>query len=333
MDGTVIGVGSFTQPATAINQIIAIPSNLDSLDIYNYTQAALTGGNGYHFRWQRGFPNQTLGIYEAIGAANAVTAGVTVNGAFNLYDPSANPVGALNNGSTGVTAVSTATPPVVTVGSTAGMAPGSVVRMINIAGAQQLGGLDFTVGYGTFNATHFSLDYMSTLAVAGTTGSFYPILYDPLFYPRRRTITAITQATNAVITLSVTHGYIVGQEVRIHVPAQFGMTQIDGLQGAIIAIDTATGNGHNTITVNINSTGFSPFVFPLTAAVPFTPAEIVPIGEDTATALNLNQNILSDATVNTGFYGMILAAGALLPAGVAGDVVFWQANKAQFGGL
>jgi hypothetical protein len=333
MDGTVIGVGSFTQPATAVNQIIAIPSNCDSLDIYNYTQASLTGGNGYHFRWQRGFPVPTVGIYEAVGGGSAVTAGVTVAGAFTLYDPSANPVGALNNGSTGVTAVSTATPPVVTVGSTAGMAPGSVVRMIDVTSAQQLGGIDFTVGYGTFNATHFSLDYMSTLATAGTTGSFYPILFNPLFYPVRRTITNITQAANAVITLSVTHGYQVGQEVRINCPAACGMTQIDGMQGAIIAIDTATGNGHNTITVNINTTGFSAFTFPITTAVPFTPAEVVPIGEDTATALNLNQNILSDATVNTGYYGMILAAGALLPAGVAGDVIFWQSNKAQFGGL
>jgi hypothetical protein len=301
MDGTVIGVGSFTQPATAVNQIIAIPSNLDSLDIYNYTQAALTGGNAYHIRWQRGFPSPTIGIYEAIGGAGAVTAGVTAVGAFTLYDPSQSPVGALDNGSTGVTAVTTATPPVVTVGSTAGMAPGSVVRMIDILGAQQLGGIDFTVGYGTFSATTFSLDYMSTLAVAGTTGSFYPILFDPLFYPRRRIITNITRAAQAVITLSVTHGYIVGQEVRINCPAANGMTQIDGLQGAIVAINTATAPGGNTITVNINTTGFSAFAFPISTAVPFTPAEVVPIGEDTATALNLNQNILSDATVNTGY--------------------------------
>jgi hypothetical protein len=48
--------------------------------------------------------------------------------------------------------------------------------------------------------------------------------------------------------------YIVGQLVRLTVPYSFGMFQANGLTGQILAI-----NG-NTMTLNINSSGFDPFV-------------------------------------------------------------------------
>jgi hypothetical protein len=61
--------------------------------------------------------------------------------------------------------------------------------------------------------------------------------------------------------------------------------------------------------------------------VPFTPAEVVPVGEDTGTALASNLNILADATVNTGYIGLQLATGANLPAGIANQTVYWVAGK------
>jgi hypothetical protein len=56
---------------------------------------------------------------------------------------------------------------------------------------------------------------------------------------------------------------------------------------------------------------------------------VIPIGEDTATAIAQSQNILSDATTNQGYIGVILAAGVASPAGQANDVIYWQAGTAD----
>jgi len=152
------------------------------------------------------------------------------------------------------------------------------------------------------------------------------IKYDPIFYPRRRFITKITQASLAVVTMCVTHGYKVGQLVRMVVPDAFGMTQMNGLQATVVAVNTTTTSG-NTITLDIDSSAFSAFAFPVTADVPFSYAEVVPMGEDTAYALSQGVDILSDATVNTAEIGIILSAGDLAPAGNADDVIFWTAGS------
>jgi hypothetical protein len=329
---TVILQGRFT--STGANQTIQLRSDVDWMKVYNTTIAAnnQTTAVGVEFYWQRGFPAGSEWMYLKSNAANAANLSqFLTTGGFTLVDSSANPNAALNNGSTGISAISNANPPVVTVGSTTGMAPGNVVRIYNVVGAQQLGGFDFTVGYGTFSGTTFSLDYMSAIAAAaapGANASFRVINFDPIFYPRRRYITKITQASQAVVSLSVTHGYQVGQLVRFVVPAAFGMVEMDGLQGTIVAINTATtAVTGNTITVNIDSSSFTAFAWPLTNAVPFTAAEVVPIGEDTSQALLSNVDILSDATINTGYIGMILAGGANLPGGANGNVMYWVAGK------
>lgn len=364
MDGTIIGQGSFLQPATAVAQIIQIPSNVDSLEVWNYTQAnqsTAAGANGYHFFWQRGngsnlMGDGTQGIVDIAGAAGAVTVNVTASGSFILYDPSTVVAGAKNNGSTGVSALTAANPAVATVGSTAGLSAGSVIRFDTLAGVKQgiFNGIDFSVGYGTLNSTHFSVDYLNSTGSTTGTGNWRIVPSNPSFYPRRRTITNISAANPAVITLSVDHGFTVGQEVRLSLP---GGSAVWGTYAAlsnyggygngqamsvtpnsyiITAVDTATGNGHNTITINANTSGFGSFLTQWESITPpYTPAQVIPIGEDTATALAQMPPLseLADATYNTGYLGMVLAAGATAPAGIAADTVFWVARKATYGGL
>jgi hypothetical protein len=134
------------------------------------------------------------------------------------------------------------------------------------------------------------------------------------------------------VTLSVTHGYTVGQQISFVIPTvtalAFGMTELDGTEATIVAIGQADVNGFtNTITVDVDTTGFTAFAFPLTTDPGFTPAQVIPVGENTATALNYGQNILADATVNTGNIGIQLMAGAASPAGSQGDVIYWVAGK------
>lgn len=328
MDNTIIQQGRFT--SAGANVTLQIRSDLDWMKVYNYTVAGAnqTTAVGVEYYWQRGMAAGTGIEYKKSNAAAAanLTAAMT-SGGFTLIDSSVQVPGALNNGSTGISAISNATPPVVTVGSTAGMAAGSVVRLFNVANGQQVGGMDFTVGYNTFSGTTFSLDYMSSLgAGVGATGSFRVIPFDPIFYPRRRFISKVTTGATTLVTMSVTHGYQVGQAVRFIVPSAFGMTQLDGLIGNITAIDTTTTTG-NTITVDIDSSGFTAFAFPASTAVPISFAEVVPVGENTAVALNAGADILSDATINTAYIGMILGAGANGPAGQNNDVVYWVAGK------
>lgn len=324
MDNTIIQQGRFTSAGSAVT--IQLRSGVDWMKVYNTTVAAgaQTTAVGVEYYWQAGFPQDAAWEYKKAGAGVAGANLVTYNtsGGFTLVDSSANPNG---NANATVTAVSNAAIPVVSNSGTNGLVAGQIVRMSNVASANQIGGMDFTVGYNTLTSGTFSLDYMAQI-VAGTTGTWRLIKYDPIFYPRRRYITKITAASQAVVTMSVTHGYKVGQLVRMVVPAEFGMVEMNNLQATIVAVDTTTTTG-NSITLNIDSSAFTAFAFPLSAVAPFTFAQVVPMGEDTPYALSQEVDILSDATENTGYIGMQLAAGANSPAGVTSDVIYWVAGK------
>lgn len=322
-NNSVILQGSFI--STGANYFVPLRSGVTWMKSWNTTLLASPANNDCLIaEWYAPMPSGAGIFWDYVSASTATEPTYEAVGGFYLTDTSLTAAGTINST---ITAVSSASIPVVTNSGTNGLAAGSIVRLYNIAGAQQLGGLDFTVGYNTLSSTTFSLDYMAQI-VAGTTGSWAYIKYDPIFYPRRRYITKITQASQAVVTLSVTHGYQVGQVVRFSIPDIFGMVQLNGLQGTITAINTATtGAGSNSITVNINTSGFNAFTFPLTAVgLAFTPAEVIPMGEDTSTALADGLNILSDATINTAQIGMTLTGGATSPAGATDNVIVWQAG-------
>jgi hypothetical protein len=328
MDNTILQQGRFTSDGSSI--VIDLRSDVDWMMVYNITQAAAaqTTAVGVKYYWQRGFPNGAKWVTFKSNAANAANLDqyLTSNG-FTLLDSSLQTQGSYHAIGSGVggTAISNAAIPVATNSGVNGLVAGDIVRFSPVTGGNQLAGLDFTVGYNTLTNTTFSLDYMAQI-VAATTFGWRKIEFNPIFYPRRRYITSITQAAEAVVTLSVTHGYQVGQLVRMVVPSSYGMSQMNGILATIIDIDTDTAAG-NTITLNVDSSSFDAFAFPLTAAAPFSPAECVPVGEDTATALSFGVDVLSDATLNTAFIGLELAGGASNPAGADNDVIYWVAGK------
>jgi len=323
MDNTIIQQGRFTSTGASVR--VPIRSDVDWMAVYNVTQAAAsqTTAIGVKYYWQRGFPAGAKWSTLKSNSANAANleAYATTLG-FTLFDTSLQTVGSLN---ATITAISGAAIPVVSNSGTNGIAVGDVVRITNAVGGAQLGGIDFTVGYNTLTSGTFSLDYMPQI-VASTTGDWRKINFQPLFYPRRRVITNITTASQAVVTLSVVHQYIVGQSIRMVVPDVFGMTEMDGILANIVAVDETPTTG-NTITIDVDSSAFTTFAFPLTAISPFTPAETVPVGEDTSSALALGADILADATVNRGSIGMMLQGGSSCPAGADNDVIYWVAGK------
>jgi len=313
-----IAQGSFV--STGATKLLELPYGVDYLEIDNYTTLAAGGAaTGVSFEWQRGYTADYGIEYTKLAADESITKVVITTGGFTEYKSSDNPVGALNATITAVTAAAT---PLVELTNTHldNIKAGDVVRMIGVTGAHQLGGIDFTVDTVTLD-TSFELAYMAQI-VAGTTGSLRKIKYAPLFYPAVRTITKISKAASAVVTMSVTHEITVGQKVSFRVPADFDMVEMDGLEGTVTAIDTA----NNTITVDIDSTGFTTFAWPLTADGDFTPAQVVPIGKDTHEDY---AGTFSDARRNNGTMGMILAAGTHSPAGVNDDVIYWRAYKSD----
>lgn len=345
--------GRFTSTGAA--QTIQLRSDLDWMWVYNQTvQYADGAGTGAEFYWQRGMAQGQGTIYTKTTATNALAvAQIAATAGFYLVDSSVNIPGA-STALTGITGNAGAfTSPQVLTGNTNGLPvtavvgadnPAGVVRIFNTVGAQQLGGMDFTVANVVSN-TSFDLINMPAIATA-TTGTYRVIPFDPLYYPTVRLITKIVvatagtaaagnpamQANQALVTLSVTHGYTVGQELRFVVPtvtaAAYGMTQLDGLQGTIIAVgDTDADGSVNTVRISIDVSGFTAFALPLTADPRSTFAQVVPIGENTAQALSSNVNILGDSTTNTGYIGIQLQAGTGSPAGVAGNVIYWVAGK------
>lgn len=316
---TVIQQGRFTSDATA--RTLQLRADIDWMRVWNET-VLIAGGatTGAEYYWQRGMAAGRGVIYTKTTATDALAIGqIAANGGFLLVDSSNNPVGA----AVATTDATNAVQPVIDTGDTTGMADGTVVRGASFATAPNLCGFDFEIDTIVANTSFRVRTALANApgAVAGA-GTYRIVNADSQFYPRRRFVVDITSAAAAVVHVSVAHNYTVGQVVRMVVPAAFAMTQMDGLTGTITAVTA------RTFTLNINSTAFTAFAFPLVAAVPFSWAEVVPFGEDTAAALAAGADILGGATLDSGYIGMILAAGTASPAGDTNDVIYWQAGKA-----
>ncbi len=358
MDGTIIGQGTFVASSAglanpnpgsatysnAVPAIIQIPSGVDWLYVYNYTQFGTVGSGGgayfngtanasegVEFYWQRGMAIGT-GMVEFHATPNeAMWSDTFVSGGFTLYDPSGQDANALPlvGAAVAVSAVTNVTRPVVTHTADASVVVGSVVRLSNTA-QTDVNGVDMVVGTVTSNTSFTLLTSTNPLANApgaiGGAGFYRVINVNPLFYPRSRYVVNITQAANAQVSTSVAHGLTVGQEVRFRIPDVSGMVQLNGTtqnnyQPAIIL---SVIDDYN-FTININTSGFTAFTWPTIAQQPSSFPVVNPVGEDTATSLsvnaaqvpsiggvqifNTNTGLLADSTVNTGFLGMVLGAG------------------------
>lgn len=120
---------------------------------------------------------------------------------------------------------------------------------------------------------------------------------NPIYQPAMRIITAITNASPALVTTSFDHLYLTGSIVRLDIPFGFGMQQANQKFGEILSIPSPT-----TFTISLDTTLFDPFVLPLNwpatssfvAGYPVNAqnAEVVPFAENNNTLLSAVQNTL-----------------------------------------
>jgi len=316
---TLIVQGSFV--SAGANQYIPLRGGVSWMEVWNITAMAAAGaGQGVYFYWQSGMNTNSV-EYTKTAVTGALVPEFFGPGLFTLVDQSNPLVSPLLGNPVATTAESNAVQPVVSTGNTAGLAVGSVVRLSNVAAIPNIMGFDFEIDTVNANANfRMRFPLANVPGAVGGAGFYRQVNFNSPFYPQNRYIISITQAAQAVVSLSVTADYKVGQAVRFNIPNAFGMVQLNNLVGNIVAV------ANNQITVDIDTTAFSPFVIPAIALYPFTWAQTVPVGEDTALALSLGADILSDATVNQIEYGMILGAGVNLPAGQGADVIFWKAG-------
>lgn len=320
---TIVTQGTFTSTGNSI--IIPVRQDCDWMRVYNYTQiAAQSTSVGYEYYWQRGMPAGG-GLVWTDTAANSVNVLANPNG-FTLIN-TAIPTQTLSPNA--ITNISAANPPVVT-SAAHGLVTGDIVLISNATGASQLGGIPFLIT--VVDANNFSLTNMQAIAVAAAPGaaSRVRLLSNSTYWqPTANYITNITQAANAVVTFSAPHSFQVGSEIRFKIPtisavSYGGMTVLNGTTADVIAVTAST------VTLNVNTTGLGAFTFPLTTDVPYTPAQCIPVGENTAVALSLNPPVstLGDAQVNVAVLGMLLGGGANTPGGASSDFMYWQAGKA-----
>lgn len=110
---------------------------------------------------------------------------------------------------------------------------------------------------------------------------------NPIFQPAMRLIAAITNANPAMVTTTFAHQYKTGLICRIDLPPSVGMQQANGLSGTI------TVNSPTTFFIAIDTTSFDPFIMPPAPPPTLnTCAQVVPVGEVTASIAQATRNVL-----------------------------------------
>lgn len=81
-------------------------------------------------------------------------------------------------------------------------------------------------------------------------------------------IASITQSNPMIVTTVNNHNYPASVGVGFFIPSGFGMQALNHVRGEIIAVTS------NTMTINIDSTRFTPFVYPSPLPNAYTPPTV-----------------------------------------------------------
>lgn len=312
MPFTIIDGGTFT--STGVGEKINLPADADRFVTINHTQSATTQSTGrmIEAEWRKNVTAQGYARRTGkLNSANTTEVTVVTSGGFTYVTEPPLPEAEITG-----TTITKASAAVCSATNT--YSDGDRVRIYDPTGMLQIGGMEFTISSTSGSAfTLLGLD-SSGFTTAATAFKVRRVSNDPAVAPEFLYVTKITKANPCVITVSTAHNYQVGQMIHMSVPSSFGMTEIDQMDLKITAVGTYT------ITVDLDSSGFSTFSFPESTASPTARlfATLSPAG---------SRNIydVTNVPFRTGqFYPyMYLAAGAQSPAGSSGDVIEWIAYK------
>jgi hypothetical protein len=87
-----------------------------------------------------------------------------------------------------------------------------------------------------------------------------------------QTILTITQSFPMILTTNIDHDYVAGMIVRFLIPSIFGMVELNALDGQVIGVT------NNSLTINLDSTNFTPFAYPNPLPNAYTNPSVIPNG-------------------------------------------------------
>ncbi len=336
---TILDGGSFTSTGAGVK--IPLPSSADYFRTWNITQmplapatAVVIAGEWFGAKFGAGQTAANDGIrWKKTNSTSAINidtfATSTASNGFT-YVTTAPLVEAQN--ANAITAITAASPAVVSQTNT--YSENDVVYLYNTTGMLQIAGMPFQIS--TVSGSGYTLIGLRAVgfAAAATAGFTRRVSKFNAVEPEYLYITEITQATQAVVRTSVdpTNHYVVGMKIHFSVPGSFGMSQINGLTGKIVAVSAA----NYTVTVDIDSTAFTAFAFPASTASPTAQlfATYAPAGASTqfdpVTLVQTGYDFQKQA-FRTGEFTpyMFLSGGAQSPAGAASDVINWMSYKLE----
>lgn len=337
---TIVSQGTFTQPATAVSQYIPVPSGADYFVTTNLTQMALAPATPVVVRaeWFGGGLTVTNdGLrWKKSASSSAITidkfSTATASNGFTYYTAYPEPQAPLTG-----TTITNANPAVATVTNT--YSNGDEVVIYNAVGMQQISGMTFTIS--SVSGSGFTLTGLNASAFATGATSFMVRRVSPFarVVPPFLYVTNVTQAAQAQVTVSQANMVYLGQKLEFTIPAPFGMVQLGNFYQPqnLPAVVTAIMDPYNFL-INVNTTGFTPFVFPASTLSPGAqlPATVAPAGQSTqynpVTMVQTGYDF-AHLAFRTGQFTptMYLPAGAQSPGGAAADVITWQAFKCETG--
>jgi hypothetical protein len=333
---TILTGGSFTSTGVGVN--IPLPSSCDYFKTWNVTQYAaaspsvVVGGEWFGSKFGAGASAVNSGLrWKKSGSSAILIDSFSTSTASNgfTYVTSVPYVEAQN--ANAITAINATSPAVVSQTNT--YSEGDLLRIYGTTGMLQYGGM--VVQISTVSGAGYTLTGIRAAGLtAGTAGYTRRISKYAAVEPEFLYVTEITKATSAVVRTSIdpTPYYVVGMLVHFSIPPSFGMTEMNGLTGKITALDAT----EYTMTVDIDSSTFTTFAFPLTTASPTAQlfATVAPAGQrtqfDPVTLVQTGYDF-NKAPFHTGQFTpyMFLAGGANSPAGADADVINWMAYKLE----
>lgn len=130
--------------------------------------------------------------------------------------------------------------------------------------------------------------------------NYYPGYSQTFVSPNLTThkIASITNACPCVVTTVFNNHYVPGMNVTFLIPQQFGMQQLTNLVVQVLAVSGTS------ISLNLDSTNFTPFAYPLNLPFSYTPPSVIP----SSSGVQLPPQFLPYGNEN-GFEGAIFNEG------------------------
>lgn len=349
---TQVLTGSFIN-AAGTSKFIPIEGQISEFTLKNFTLSGITAGGIAGSLTSDRIVEAFYSDYMSAGAAlikqNGTVAsslaplqnGALSTGGFTVFNANNQQNGPNVSGASFVPGQ-----PTVFTAASHGFQVGDNVRIYGLTTAPELGGLLMTVTAVTTNTFTTLLDSTNSLTSTFTVYKVGNVNLPlrSLYYPQFRAIAKITKASPMVVTTLVQQNYQVGDVVRFAIPSVFGMTQLNTgtnglpLEFTVVAVNNAVGT--QTVSLNVDSTNFTTFAWPLAAKYPFSLPEMIPQGEGNTNNLQAfnvspsplpygNQDILGFATQNQAQNGILIGGltggGSVTGGSIIGTTVdFWQ---------